>query len=144
MWSIGCVTAAMLIGRSAFAMSQASTGRQNTAAAVINAAAKCDLRVLDDPEVWGDIDVRAKDFIKQLLVLDEKKRLTAVRALTHDWFMHGRSGYPMATRYNQAIAEWMPRYISWDFKEHLNRFINGRIAEHDVRSMCIVDIVVLD
>ncbi|KAL8933663.1 MAG: hypothetical protein Q9211_005652, partial [Gyalolechia sp. 1 TL-2023] len=71
MWSIGCVAAAMLIGRPAFTVNETSTGRHDSAAAVIAAAAKCDLRVLDDPDIWGDIGIPAKDFIKRLLVLDE-------------------------------------------------------------------------
>lgn len=133
MWSIGCVTAAMLIGRSAFVMSQASTGRQPSAATVINAAAKCDLSVLDDVGVWGEIDGAAKDFIKRLLVLDEGSRLTADAAIIHSWFTQERHGHRMAKRYDEAIASWKPCGTSWDFKENLDRFINGRLGEKDVR-----------
>ncbi|KAL9583114.1 MAG: hypothetical protein Q9203_005217 [Teloschistes exilis] len=133
MWSIGCVTAAMLIGRSAFVMSQASTGRQPSAATVINAAAKCDLGVLDDVDVWGEIDSAAKDFIKRLLVLDERSRLTADEAISHTWFTQERHGHRMAKRYDEAIASWKPCGTSWDFQENLDRFINGRLGEKDVR-----------
>lgn len=133
MWSIGCVTAAMLIGRSAFAMSQASASRQLSAATVINAAAKCDLGVLDDVEVWGEIDRAAKDFIKRLLVLDERKRLTADESMAHTWFTQARHGHTIAERYDEAIASWKPCGPSWDFKENLDRFINGRLGEKDVR-----------
>ncbi|KAL8926746.1 MAG: hypothetical protein Q9208_002820 [Pyrenodesmia sp. 3 TL-2023] len=134
MWSIGCVTAAMLIGRPPFALSQASTSRQDSAARVIAAAAKCDLRVLDRPEVWGDIDVQAKTFIKRLLVLDERARLSARQALEHDWFTQERHKNSIATRYNQAIAGWTPSYLGWDFKEHLDRFIEARIPESDMHN----------
>ncbi|KAL8689292.1 MAG: hypothetical protein Q9218_005004 [Villophora microphyllina] len=132
MWSIGCVTAAMLFGRSAFAMSQVSTGRQPSAATVINAAAKCDLRVLDDADVWGEIDTAAKDFIKRLLVLDEKGRLTAEESMAHRWFTQERRGHSTAERYDQAIVSWKPCGASWDFKENLDRFIEGRVAEKDI------------
>ncbi|KAL8667680.1 MAG: hypothetical protein Q9202_000535 [Teloschistes flavicans] len=133
MWSIGCVTAAMLIGRSAFVMSQASASRQPSAATVINAAAKCDLGVLDDVEVWGEIDRAAKGFIKRLLVLDERKRLTADESMAHTWFTQARHGHTIAERYDEAIASWKACGPSWDFKENLDRFINGRLGEKDVR-----------
>ncbi|KAL8903609.1 MAG: hypothetical protein Q9207_003811 [Kuettlingeria erythrocarpa] len=136
MWSIGCVTASMLIGRPAFALSQASASRQDSAALVIAAAAECDLRVLDRPEVWGgDIDVQAKDFIRRLLVLDERARLTAKQALEHDWFTQETPAISIASRYGQAVAGWAPSYLGWDFKEHLDRFIEARIPESDVSSM---------
>lgn len=135
MWSIGCVTAAMLIGRPAFALSQASTSRQDSAARVIAAAAECDLRVLDRPEVWGDIDVQAKEFIRRLLVLDERARLTARQALEHNWFTQERHKQSIAIRYDQAIAGWTPGYLGWDFKEHLDRFIEARIPKSDVSSV---------
>ncbi|KAL8833957.1 MAG: hypothetical protein Q9170_004003 [Blastenia crenularia] len=131
-WSIGCVTAAMLIGRPPFMMSQASAGRQDSAAAVIEAAASCDLRALDDPEIWGDIDMQAKDFIKRLVVLDERTRWTADQALSHEWFTTGRERESVLDRYDEAIASWEPNYPGWDFKEHLDRFIDARISESDV------------
>ncbi|KAL8697704.1 MAG: hypothetical protein Q9201_006977 [Fulgogasparrea decipioides] len=137
MWSVGCVAAAMLIGRSPFALSQISMNRRPSAAAVIAASAICDTRVLDNPEVWGDIDVRARDFIRRLLVLDERKRLTADQALVHVWFIQGTQVEPVAARYDRAIAGWRPSGSSWDFKEHLDRFIEGRIPENDVRSTCL-------
>ncbi|KAL8638410.1 MAG: hypothetical protein Q9228_004432 [Teloschistes exilis] len=140
MWSIGCVTAAMLIGRSAFVMSQASTGRQPSAATVINAAAKCDLGVLDDVDVWGEIDSAAKDFIKRLLVLDERSRLTADEAISHTWFTQERHGHRMAKRYDEAIASWKPCGTSWDFQENLDRFINGRLGEKDARRLCAINV----
>ncbi|KAI4195582.1 MAG: hypothetical protein LQ348_002431 [Seirophora lacunosa] len=130
MWSVGCVTAAMLIGRPAFAMSQASTGRQDSTAVVIAAAARCDLRVLDDPDIWGDIDEQAKDFIRRLLVLDERARFTAQQALLHGWFTQMRHR-AMTDSYDQAIAGWKRSVAGWDFKEHLDCFIEARISESD-------------
>ncbi|KAL8942092.1 MAG: hypothetical protein Q9216_001858 [Gyalolechia sp. 2 TL-2023] len=131
MWSVGCIAAAMLIGRPAFTMSETSTGRYDSAAAVIAAAAKCDLRALDDPDIWGDLGMQAKDFIKRLLVLDERARLTADQALSHVWFTEKRHRQPIVRRYDQAVASWKPSYPGWDFKEHLDRFIAARILESD-------------
>ncbi|KAL8734831.1 MAG: hypothetical protein Q9166_001183 [cf. Caloplaca sp. 2 TL-2023] len=135
LWSIGCMTAAMLIGRPAFAVSQDSENRQDSAAAVIAAAAKCDLRALDDSEVWGDIDPQAKDFIKRLLVLNERTRLTAGEALKHTWFTQESDGQPIMSRYEQTVAGWKPSYPGWDFKEHLDVFIDARIPETDVTTL---------
>ena len=134
MWSVGCVTAAILIGRSAFATSQTSEGRQDSAAAVIAAAAKHDLQVLDDIEIWGDIGIRPKDFIRRLLVLDEQARLTADQALMHDWFRQQDDGQAMLTRYNQAVDGWRRTWPGWDFKEELDAFIDRRIPSYDVSS----------
>lgn len=39
-----------------------------------------------DDEVWGHVSADAKDLIKQLLVVEPRKRLTAVEALQHAWF----------------------------------------------------------
>ena len=139
MWSIGCVAAAMLIGRPVFAVSQASAGRQDSAAAIIRAAARCDLHVLDDFAICGDMNMLAKDFIKRLLVLDERARLTADQALKHGWFTGEKHKQPIETRYDQAIAGWQPNYPGWDFKEHLDRFIAARVGESDVSSMrCLI------
>ncbi|KAL9028287.1 MAG: hypothetical protein Q9196_003324 [Gyalolechia fulgens] len=139
MWSIGCVAAAMLIGRPAFTVNETSTGRHDSAAAVIAAAAKCDLRVLDDPDIWGDIGIQAKDFIKRLLVLDERDRLTADQALSHVWFTEERYRQPVMARYDHAVAGWKPNYPGWDFKEHLDRFINARITASDVSfTFCLI------
>lgn len=137
MWSVGCVTAAMLIGRPAFAMSQPSIGRQDSTAVVIAAAARCDLRVLDDPDVWGDIDEQAKDFIRRLLVLDERTRFSAQQALLHGWFTQRRDR-AMTDRYDGAIAGWKPHVTGWDFKEHLDCFIESRISESDVSSARLI------
>ncbi|KAL8848693.1 MAG: hypothetical protein Q9221_006303 [Calogaya cf. arnoldii] len=134
MWSVGCVTAATLVGRPAFATSQMSGARQDSAAAVIAAATKYDLHVLDDSDVWGDIDIQPKDFIRRLLVLDEQARLTADQALLHDWFKQGGDRHDVLTRYKKAIAGWKPTWPGWDFKEDLNAFIDRRIPSYDVSS----------
>lgn len=131
MWSVGCVTARLLTGQSAFAISQGSTDGLSSEAIVLAAAAKCDLSVLDDPLVWGDIDEQAKDFIRGLVFLNDRARFTAQQALAHEWFTQ-RQGSPITDSYDQAIAQWKPSFPGWDFKEHLDCFIDGRISESDV------------
>ncbi|KAL8812960.1 MAG: hypothetical protein Q9223_003551 [Gallowayella weberi] len=132
MWSVGCVTAALLNGRPAFATSQIAEGQEESAAAVIAAAGKCNLGELDDAKIWGGIDPEGKDFIRQVLVRDEKARLTANQGLLHKWFTQQSDGELIVRRYERAIAEWKPNYPGWDFKEDLERYIKFRIPDSDV------------
>jgi calcium-dependent protein kinase len=39
------------------------------------------------PQDWDKISPNAKDFIKRLLVLDYRKRLTAEQCLQHPWLL---------------------------------------------------------
>ncbi|KAL8695966.1 MAG: hypothetical protein Q9224_003045 [Gallowayella concinna] len=111
---------------------QVSGGEEESAAAVIAAAGKCNLGGLDDAKVWGDIDPQGKEFIRRVLVRDEKARLTANQGLLHEWFTQQGDGQLMVTRYERAIAEWKPNYPGWDFKEDLDRCIKFRTPESDV------------
>jgi len=45
---------------------------------------------------WDDISLEAKDLIKNLLVLDPRKRLTATEVLQHDWFKIDSGNIPMS------------------------------------------------
>ncbi|KAL8867459.1 MAG: hypothetical protein Q9174_005652 [Haloplaca sp. 1 TL-2023] len=139
MWSIGCVTSVLLTGSSAFVVSQVSADRQASAATIIEAAAKCDLRRLDNSQVWDGIDTRAKDFIKHLLILHEGQRLTAYQASTHDWFMQKRPRVSIERRYNQAIADWTIHFTARDFKKDIAHFIDRRIPKDDPRKRCKYD-----
>ena len=132
MWSIGCVTTALLAGKSYFVNTQDSGYERNPSAAIIQAAAECDLDRLDYSSAWLGIDLKAKCFVKRLLVLDEKARMTAELALRHLWFTEGFKGSSMVEIYEDTIAGWEPWSPGWDFAEHLNRFIEARISQSDV------------
>ncbi len=134
MWSIGCVTVAILVRRSAFATSPSFEGRRDSAGAIIAAAAEYDLGVLENPEVWGDIDPQPKDFIRRLLILDEKERFTAHQALKHEWFTQEGDQQPLLRRYEKAVAGWKPMWPGWDFKQDVEAFIDRRIPSYDVSS----------
>jgi len=45
---------------------------------------------------WDDISLQAQDLIKNLLVRDPKKRLTATEVLHHDWFKIDSGNNPMS------------------------------------------------
>ena len=132
MWSVGCVTTALLAGKSYFVNTQDSEYRRNSSAAIIKAAAECNLDRLDGSSAWLDIDHNAKDFVKKLLVLDEKARLTARQALDHLWFTKGPKHKYLETTYKHIVAGWKRWSPGWDFAEHLDRFIEARIPQTDV------------
>ncbi|KAI4243739.1 MAG: hypothetical protein L6R40_003352 [Gallowayella cf. fulva] len=144
MWSIGCVAVAMLVGRSPFAKPPVSGSQQGCAATVIIEAARCDLGGLNVGEVWGDVDPKARDFVRRLLVLDENARLTADQGLKHEWFGQESEGQLMDSRYERATADWRPSSVGWDFKEGLDRYIEVRIPEEDVRRPTPFPKVIID
>ena len=132
MWSVGCVTTALLAGRSYFVNTQDSDYRRNSSAAIIKAAAECNLDRLDHSSAWLDVDQHAKHFVKSLLVLDEKARLTVETALEHLWFMQGSRQLTLADEYQKIIEGWKRWSPGWDFVTHLDCFIEARIPQTDV------------
>ena len=137
MWSIGCVTSALLTGGSAFAITQAyhSNGRQDSTEALKEAAARCDLSDLDTKEIWLNVSAPAKTFIRSLIVLDERERLSAEKALGHEWFTEDGRRERFPQLYNRVISLWRPRTPGWDFSEKLDSFIDARIPGDDVRTL---------
>ena len=135
-WSVGCVTTALLAGKSYFINTQDSEYRRNSSAAIIKAAAECNLDRLENSSAWLDVNHNAKDFVKKLLVLDEKARLTARQALGHSWFTEDPKQKDLETTYKEIVAGWKRWSPGWDFAEHLDRFIEARIPQTDV--MCLL------
>lgn len=73
-------------------------------------ATTCDLSILDRPNgVWRDVEKRPKDFIRKLLVVDEKQRLNVKQALDHPWFTNKMCREGFIALYEKAIASWQPR-----------------------------------
>ncbi|KAA6412182.1 MAG: CAMK kinase [Lasallia pustulata] len=110
MWSLGIVTSAVLTGRSIFVKTQASCQRRSSETAIIEAAAICNLQELDNSADWARISDQGKDFLKKLLVLDERERMTAVLALQHGWCMSKGCENNSGALYQHAIKTWKPRY----------------------------------
>lgn len=132
MWSLGALTTALLAGRSIFINTQASDYRHDSSAAILKAASECDLTILDESPFWRAVDVRARDFIKKLLRLDERLRLTAGQALDHGWFTEGHGKEIVQQTYDRAISGWLPTRPGWDFEEELDKFIKARGSTADV------------
>jgi len=106
LWSVGVITYVLLCGFPPFFA--------KTQPALFEKIIKAEYS-FPDPE-WTYISDIAKDFIRKLLVLDPKKRLTAEEALEHP-FLSGGSALGTKTL---AIESTMSRYMSERKKEKLN------------------------
>lgn len=146
MWSLGCLTAALLIGTSIFVDPHDSAYRTNSTAAITTAAATCDLTKLDTEPSWKGVSRQAKDFVKQVVRLDENERLSAEQALKHPWFSEGSRKALFQKSYEKAIEGWKPHRPGLDFIEDLDVLIQGRRLSADFcltrkrrRSLCIAE-----
>ena len=109
LWSLGCVTAALLTGATPFIPSepQSPMDRRPSYSVIVDAALTCDLIKLDTSEAWQHVGPEAKSFIRGLLVLDEKSRLTADEALNHMWYRFLEEDFENV--YAFSIRYWIPR-----------------------------------
>lgn len=102
MWSIGCVTVVLLTGGSPFRDSMTGEYSQEL-------ARSCNLSELEQNNEWRRVSRRPKDFVKQLLIWDYKQRMSAVEALTHNWFTHETYQHDYDELYKRTIKGWKPR-----------------------------------
>lgn len=136
MWSLGCLTTALLSGSSFFVNTQDSSYRRDSATAVCQAAAKCDLSLLDESPVWECVQPQAKDFVKGLLKLDENARMNAKQALKHAWFTEGQRKAWLEEEYRQSIKGWFRTTSAADFVENLDIWMDIKVLQADqVRSL---------
>lgn len=98
MWSLGCVAAVLLVGDTPFD----NTCRSTTS----------DLMNLDHDMRALEISPEARDFVLQLLVLDETKRMDVKQALRHNWFTNAAQAKWFKEMYNHSIQGWKPRNSS--------------------------------
>lgn len=129
MWSLGCLTTALLKnGYSVFVNTQDSSYRHDSRAAITKAAAECDLSLLDHSPAWKDVQPQAKDFVKGLLQLNEDARMSAEQALKHPWFTEGPRKALFEGKYGQAIKGWKRTLSSADFIENLDILIDLKVG----------------
>ncbi|KAJ3063435.1 hypothetical protein HK102_008470, partial [Quaeritorhiza haematococci] len=75
MWSMGVITYVLLCGYTPF--------YGDDQASLFTAIMNCDYEF--DEEFWSSISESAKDFVRNLLLVDVTKRFTARQALQHPW-----------------------------------------------------------
>lgn len=98
MWSLGCVTAVLLMGDTPF-----ENELKSTTSDLVNL--DLDMRSLN-------ISSRPRDFVRRLLVQDETKRMDVKRALRHDWFTNPAQAKWFEEMYDRSIQGWKPRSSS--------------------------------
>ncbi|ODH51652.1 CAMK protein kinase [Paracoccidioides brasiliensis] len=102
MWSLGCLTVVLLTGGSPF--THPETGKYSE-----DMALNCDLSTLEKEEDWQHVGRRAKDFVRNLLILDDNARMTAHDAVSHAWFTSPTYKEEFEKLYRRAVKDWHPR-----------------------------------
>ncbi|ODM15490.1 hypothetical protein SI65_09093 [Aspergillus cristatus] len=102
LWSLGCVTAILLTGDSPFR----DPGNLDNPA---QPPQDGDFERLEQDMEWHHVGTRARDFVRQLLVLDETKRMSVKHALRHSWFTNRAHKREFEALYRRSIRDWKPR-----------------------------------
>lgn len=102
MWSLGCLTVVLLTGGSPF--TDPDTGQYSQ-----KMARNCDLSSLEQEEDWQRVGLRAKGFVRKLLVLDENVRMTADQAVSHKWFTNPAYKREFEDLSRRAAMQWRPK-----------------------------------
>ncbi|EED18149.1 serine/threonine protein kinase, putative [Talaromyces stipitatus ATCC 10500] len=100
LWSVGCITVVLLIGTPPFPFSASGNVEYNEPG---------DLNDVFMNTKWNEASTMAQNFVLSLLVLDERKRLTAKQALQHNWFSDAQYQSRLKECYEEAIRDWRPR-----------------------------------
>lgn len=127
MWSLGCLTTALLNGTSFFVNTQDSTYRRDSKAAIVEASGNCDLTRLDSDISWNIVQPEAKEFVKALLRLDENVRMSAEEALEHQWFTKGHRKSFFEVAYEEATKGWTRTSSPADLVENLSSWIQFKV-----------------
>jgi serine/threonine protein kinase len=129
MWSIGCITAALLSGDVIF-IDRSHPGYINDPHTyILTLAAKCDLKVIETSELWKKVGQRPKDFLKKILVLDETQRMSAEAALLHPWFSNDSYKEELDAVYSHAIQSWVPSRRTYKLVEQISSARNHGIEK---------------
>ncbi|CAG9331723.1 unnamed protein product [Blepharisma stoltei] len=122
-WAIGVITYVMLSGNFPF------YGRNNKE--IFSKIITGDYRFAESP--WHNVSSCAKNFIRQLLVVKPKKRLSAFQALNHPWlqqvpkyvinskFLLSLKEYNSACTFKKEILSLLARYLKSDEISDLNQ-----------------------
>ena len=132
MWSLGCVTAALLTGASPFAVSERPGPRINTHEAVYKAAAVCRLDELEYMTEWQNVSPAGKEFVNSILELDESARMTAPDALEHRWFTNKWHKELLDRVYDMAVRAWRPSKPQKDIVETIKTLPVGMTQHNEV------------
>ena len=120
MWSIGCITVVLLTGGSPFVSRKTNQYCQEL-------AQRCDLKQLDDDAEWQHVGKRPKDFVQQLLVLNEEQRMNVKEAKQHSWFSNDFHRVDFEEVYHRATKHWRQRTLKTPIIERLDTNQLGKL-----------------
>lgn len=129
MWSIGSIATALLTGDVIFTDRTHADYEHNPQDVILGLSATCDLSVLDVHPVWLTVGHRPKDFIRNLLVLDESRRMSATQALAHPWFTNKCHAAEFEALYDRATKDWRPRRKTFRVVEPIIPKITSTLAD---------------
>lgn len=118
LWSLGCVTTAMLTGATPFSSFRDPEDRRTSYEVIIEAAVSCDLSRLDLLSQWRSASPDAKDFVERLLVLDETARMTASEGLRHKWYEDLRRDFDEV--YKFSLKNYRPHALVSNIVERID------------------------
>lgn len=122
-WSVGCLAGTLFTNSFLFSKDEVE-GEDGHVPSALNSQeckAKYDLGFLDTRPEWNHVSRKAKDFIRNCVMLDESKRLTAKQALLHRWLTHHQYAADLQAAHGRAIADWKPRRDAQDLIEYLDQ-----------------------
>lgn len=102
LWSLGCVSVVLLTGGHPFFEVDPSEYSEKL-------ATQGNLTRLEKSPEWQDVGARPKAFVRSLLVLDERHRMTARQSLKHEWFTNDAHKTDFEELYRRSIKHWRPR-----------------------------------
>jgi serine/threonine protein kinase len=125
MWSLGVLTTIVLIGSNIF-QAMPIVGLNDMSIIYHLSALDTSPRTTNCPE--------AKDFIRRLLRLDEKTRMTAHQAMDHQWFIGRLCSETLGMAYQRAMANWQPKHANGNILEYVEVDIDLRFKERSLES----------
>ncbi|PYH93175.1 kinase-like protein [Aspergillus ellipticus CBS 707.79] len=107
MWSLGCVTAALLTGRTSI---DGSTETYATDLAKRGGYQRLEasLRQHNVNRYAFNVNRRAHNFVKSCLAYDASNRITAAQGLAHCWFTNYSHQEEFENLYQRSIRNWQP------------------------------------
>lgn len=129
LWSLGVVIYVLLSGYTPFG---ADGGPSLPPKAVVAKARSCNLTCLETGVEWSHVSAEAKDFIRSLICVDPRKRLTAKQAKKHKWL--NRHTKELEEVYSRAVEDWTKNSASVQEKDVTLEHFNLSQSQHDVSS----------
>ncbi|CRG87208.1 Protein VMS1 [Talaromyces islandicus] len=100
LWSVGCITVVLLMGAPPFPF---------TPSGQIECSEPGDMDEIFKQPRWNEVSALAQNLVLSLLVLDERRRLSAKEALGHCWFTNPEYKWRLDRDYQGAIRDWHPQ-----------------------------------